>query len=151
MPTWIRDVRDLFPADTCETITRHALERYAMTELVTEQQAGRPAQHLGLDRQALGARLAGQGEQPPPAVRIGMLLVQGEGHRPAALAHEAAEGAANGAPAESEDAGPLAIVGHEPQLSVPPHVSSRSPHAACGTAAHVVGCAVISVLLPMAE
>ncbi|HEX4457148.1 MAG TPA: VWA domain-containing protein, partial [Polyangia bacterium] len=36
MPAWIRDVRDLFPADTCEIITRHALERYHMTELVTD-------------------------------------------------------------------------------------------------------------------
>jgi len=36
VPTWLREVRDLFPADTCEVITRHALDRYGMTELVTD-------------------------------------------------------------------------------------------------------------------
>jgi Mg-chelatase subunit ChlD len=36
VPTWLREVRELFPADTCEVITRHALERYGMTELVTD-------------------------------------------------------------------------------------------------------------------
>jgi Mg-chelatase subunit ChlD len=36
VPDWIRDVRDLFPSDTCEVITRHALERYGLTELVTD-------------------------------------------------------------------------------------------------------------------
>lgn len=36
IPTWLREVRDLFPNDTCEVITRHALERYGMTELVTD-------------------------------------------------------------------------------------------------------------------
>lgn len=36
VPEWIREVRDLFPADTCEIITRHALERYGMTQLVTD-------------------------------------------------------------------------------------------------------------------
>jgi hypothetical protein len=36
IPTWLREVRDLFPADTCEVITRHALDRYGMTELVTD-------------------------------------------------------------------------------------------------------------------
>lgn len=36
IPTWLREVRDLFPADTCEVITRHALDRYGLTELVTD-------------------------------------------------------------------------------------------------------------------
>jgi hypothetical protein len=36
VPEWIREVRDLFPADTCEVITRHALERYGLSELVTD-------------------------------------------------------------------------------------------------------------------
>lgn len=36
VPEWIREVRELFPQDTCEVITRHALERYGMTELVTD-------------------------------------------------------------------------------------------------------------------
>ena len=36
MPAWIRDVRELFPQESCEIITRHALERYNMTDLVTD-------------------------------------------------------------------------------------------------------------------
>ncbi len=36
VPEWIRQVRDLFPNEVCEVVTRHALERYGMTELVTD-------------------------------------------------------------------------------------------------------------------
>jgi Mg-chelatase subunit ChlD len=36
VPEWIRQVRDLFPNQVCEVVTRHALERYGMTELVTD-------------------------------------------------------------------------------------------------------------------
>jgi Mg-chelatase subunit ChlD len=36
VPEWIREVRDLFPSDVCEVVTRHALERYEMTALVTD-------------------------------------------------------------------------------------------------------------------
>lgn len=36
IPEWIQKVRDLFPRDTVEVIERHALDRYGMTELVTD-------------------------------------------------------------------------------------------------------------------
>ncbi len=36
IPEWLREVRDLFPRDTVEVIERHALDRYGMTELVTD-------------------------------------------------------------------------------------------------------------------
>jgi hypothetical protein len=36
VPDWIRQVRELFPNDTAEIIQRHALDRYGMTELVTD-------------------------------------------------------------------------------------------------------------------
>ena len=36
IPDWIREVRDLFPNDVVEVVERHALERYGMTELVTD-------------------------------------------------------------------------------------------------------------------
>jgi hypothetical protein len=36
VPDWIREVRELFPNDTAEVIQRHALDRYGMTELVTD-------------------------------------------------------------------------------------------------------------------
>jgi len=35
---WIGEVRELFPADTVEVIEKHALERYGLTELVTDPQ-----------------------------------------------------------------------------------------------------------------
>ncbi|MGA2253916.1 MAG: VWA domain-containing protein [Thermoguttaceae bacterium] len=36
IPEWIQQVRELFPNDTAEIIQRHALDRYGMTELVTD-------------------------------------------------------------------------------------------------------------------
>ncbi len=33
---WLGEVRELFPADTVETIERHALDRYGLTELVSD-------------------------------------------------------------------------------------------------------------------
>ena len=36
LPDWIRELRELFPRDTVEVVEKHALERYGMTELVTD-------------------------------------------------------------------------------------------------------------------
>jgi Mg-chelatase subunit ChlD len=36
VPEWIHEVRELFPNDTAEIIQRHALDRYGLTELVTD-------------------------------------------------------------------------------------------------------------------
>jgi Mg-chelatase subunit ChlD len=44
VPEWIRQVRELFPSETCEVITRHALDRYGMTELVTDAETLRTLQ-----------------------------------------------------------------------------------------------------------
>lgn len=38
IPEWLREVRDLFPKETVEVIEGHALERYRMTELVTDEE-----------------------------------------------------------------------------------------------------------------
>ncbi|MBI4748570.1 MAG: VWA domain-containing protein [Acidobacteria bacterium] len=38
VPTWLNEVRELFPHDTCELIEKHALTRYGLTELVTDPQ-----------------------------------------------------------------------------------------------------------------
>jgi Mg-chelatase subunit ChlD len=38
VPDWIQQVRELFPSDTVEIIERHALDRYGMTELVTDSE-----------------------------------------------------------------------------------------------------------------
>jgi Mg-chelatase subunit ChlD len=35
---WLHEVRELFPRDTCEILEKHALDRYGMTELVTDPQ-----------------------------------------------------------------------------------------------------------------
>jgi Mg-chelatase subunit ChlD len=36
IPEWLAEVRDLFPQETVEVVERHALDRYGMTELVTD-------------------------------------------------------------------------------------------------------------------
>ncbi len=36
VPEWIAEVRELFPRQTIEVVERHALERYGLTELVTD-------------------------------------------------------------------------------------------------------------------
>lgn len=36
IPKWLDDIRELFPQETCEEITQHALERYGLTDLVKD-------------------------------------------------------------------------------------------------------------------
>ena len=36
VPDWLNEVRELFPRETCETVTRHALDRYGLTELIED-------------------------------------------------------------------------------------------------------------------
>ncbi|HYH67067.1 MAG TPA: VWA domain-containing protein [Urbifossiella sp.] len=36
VPTWLNELRELFPQQTCERITKHALDRYGMTEIVQD-------------------------------------------------------------------------------------------------------------------
>jgi Mg-chelatase subunit ChlD len=36
VPTWLNEVRELFPRETAEIVEKHALERYELTELVTD-------------------------------------------------------------------------------------------------------------------
>src|SRR5437763_12587817 len=38
VPHWLGEIRALFPKETCERITRHALDRYGMTEIVRDPQ-----------------------------------------------------------------------------------------------------------------
>lgn len=38
IPDWLHEVRELFPRETVEVLERHALERYGMTELVTDEE-----------------------------------------------------------------------------------------------------------------
>lgn len=38
VPDWLREVRELFPQETAEILQRHALDRYQMTELLTDRE-----------------------------------------------------------------------------------------------------------------
>ncbi|MCA9667313.1 MAG: VWA domain-containing protein [Myxococcales bacterium] len=38
VPRWLAEVRELFPRETVEVVERHALERYGLSELVTDAQ-----------------------------------------------------------------------------------------------------------------
>jgi Mg-chelatase subunit ChlD len=38
VPRWLTEIRELFPKQTCERITKHALDRYGITELVQDPQ-----------------------------------------------------------------------------------------------------------------
>ena len=65
VPTWLREVRELFPKATCEKITQHALERYGMTDLVKD-----PAVLSSLEpsTELLGAVLALKGQIQGPVL-----------------------------------------------------------------------------------
>lgn len=38
VPTWLGEIRELFPRDVVEVIEKHALDRYGLTELVTDKE-----------------------------------------------------------------------------------------------------------------
>jgi Mg-chelatase subunit ChlD len=38
IPTWLDEVRELFPGDVVEVMERHALDRYGLTELLTDRE-----------------------------------------------------------------------------------------------------------------
>ena len=61
--TWLGEVRELFPAETVEVIEKHALERYGLTELVTDPRAlerMQPNQQLLRTLLALRSHLRGE-------------------------------------------------------------------------------------------
>lgn len=37
--TWLEEIRELFPKTTCEKITKHALERYGMVDIINDPEA----------------------------------------------------------------------------------------------------------------
>lgn len=59
VPRWLNQVRELFPQETCERITGHALNRYGLTELVTDPQV---LASLEPSTELLGAVLAMKGQ-----------------------------------------------------------------------------------------
>src|SRR5436305_8525425 len=63
VPRWLAEVRELFPKQTYERITKHALDRYGMTELVQDAET---LAALEPSTELLGAVLALKGHMQGP-------------------------------------------------------------------------------------
>ena len=83
VPEWIREVRELFPNDTAEIIQRHALDRYGMTELVTDAEV---LQRLEPSYELLKAVLAFKGMMQGDVLEVARQIVREDGRRSAAKA-----------------------------------------------------------------
>jgi Mg-chelatase subunit ChlD len=71
VPRWLAEVRELFPAEAAEVVERHALDRYGMTELVTDPEVlGRLTPSLDLVKAILSFRGMMQGPVLEVARRI---------------------------------------------------------------------------------
>jgi hypothetical protein len=72
VPRWLQEIRELFPRETCTRITRHALDRYGMTELVQD-----PATLASLEpsTELLGAVLALKGQMGGPVLAEARRLI----------------------------------------------------------------------------
>ncbi len=73
IPEWIQQVRELFPADTAEIIQRHALDRYGMTELVTDPQV---LEKLEPSYELLKAVLSFKGMMQGPVLEVARRIVR---------------------------------------------------------------------------
>jgi Mg-chelatase subunit ChlD len=63
--TWLGEVRELFPAETVEVVERHALDRYGLTELVTDPET---LERLEPNESLLRTLLALRGHLAPAAL-----------------------------------------------------------------------------------
>ena len=71
VPRWLTEVRELFPEETAELVEKHALERYGMSELVTDPEVlGRLTPNLDLVKSILAFRGLMQGPVLEVARRI---------------------------------------------------------------------------------
>lgn len=72
VPKWLSEVRELFPQQTCERITKHALDRYGMTEIVQD-----PATLAKLEPSAelLAAVLSLKGQMKGPVLAEARRLI----------------------------------------------------------------------------
>jgi len=73
VPDWIQQVRELFPNDTVEIIQRHALDRYGMTELVTDKEV---LQKLEPSYELLKAVLAFKGMMAGEVLEVARQIVR---------------------------------------------------------------------------
>jgi Mg-chelatase subunit ChlD len=72
VPRWLSEVRELFPKSTCEKITRHALERYGMVELI---QDAAMLQALEPSTELLSAVLSLKGQMQGPVLAEARRLI----------------------------------------------------------------------------
>lgn len=72
VPAWLNEIRELFPNKTCQRITKHALDRYQMTELVQDAETLR---NLEPSSELLGAVLALKGHMKGPVLAEARRLI----------------------------------------------------------------------------
>ncbi len=73
IPEWLRDVREIFPRETVEVLERHALDRYGMTELVTDTEV---LQALEPSYELLKAVLAFRNLMEPKVLEVARRIVR---------------------------------------------------------------------------
>jgi hypothetical protein len=73
VPNWLSEVTELFPQQTCETITKHALDRYGMTELVQDPKI---LAKLEPSAELLGAVLSLKGQMRGPVLEEARKLIR---------------------------------------------------------------------------
>ncbi|WP_418605333.1 VWA domain-containing protein [Georgenia sp. SUBG003] len=71
--TWLGEVRELFPRETAEMVERHALERYGLTELVTDPQT---LERLEPSEQLLRTLLALKGHLGEQALVVARRIIR---------------------------------------------------------------------------
>ncbi|MCI0364848.1 MAG: VWA domain-containing protein, partial [Phycisphaerales bacterium] len=72
VPKWLSEVRELFPKQVCERITKHALDRYGLTELVQDAQT---LATLEPSTELLGAILSLKGHMQGPVLAEARRLI----------------------------------------------------------------------------
>lgn len=73
VPEWLREVRELFPKETVEVVEKHALDRYGLTELVTDPEV---LEKLEPNYELLKAVLTFRGMMKGPALDAARQIVR---------------------------------------------------------------------------
>lgn len=73
VPHWLNEVRELFPRDAAEVVERHALDRYQMTELITDP---RTLERLEPNTDLLRMLLTFRGQLKGPVLAVARRIVR---------------------------------------------------------------------------
>jgi Mg-chelatase subunit ChlD len=73
VPEWLNEVRELFPRDAAEVVERHALDRYEMTELLTDRAT---LERLEPSVDLLRALLSFRGRLKGPVLRAARRVIE---------------------------------------------------------------------------